>query len=446
MTTMTLETTLETTASVRRLEELVDRLLAALLGNGAATAETSAPGLARTVHEARRLRQSGDLDGALAALAVVETRQATDGQLRWLLRRVAGHRTAPVRGRQRAALQPGHGQGGGVDGTGRRQPGSGSGAGDGLAGGQAGLPSQPAGVEAPEQPQQPERRPGMVIATADKGEFLELRARYPLGDAVEAAGVVLRGRGRVRQGVCPFHDESEGSFTVYANTQKFHCFGCGAHGDVLDFVGRMEGLTLRQAIRRLDDGSTPRAAAQSHRPAPTQRPSAPALPPRDPALLTAAVRFYGGQLRRSSLAGEYLASRGIGLDAAMRLGLGYATGNGLRGTPASRRFHRPADQGQRPVPGTGRRAVRRDHHRSRLGPGPGAVAHRQGGATGGQAPLPGGARFQAAAGSGPPRPGAALGNCRRRSVRLPDAGRLGLPRRGRLGDPGDGQGGGGAAG
>ena len=85
MTTMTIETmTLETTASVRRLEELVDRLLAALLGDGAATAETSAPGLARTVHEARRLRQSGDLDGALAALAVVETRQATDGQLRWL--------------------------------------------------------------------------------------------------------------------------------------------------------------------------------------------------------------------------------------------------------------------------------------------------------------------------------------------------------------------------
>jgi len=99
---------------------------------------------------------------------------------------------------------------------------------------------------------------------------------------------------------------------------------------VLDFVGRVEGLTLSQAIRRLDDGSTPPAAAHPHRPNPTQRPSAPALPPRDPALLTAAVRFYGGQLRRSPQAREYLASRGIGLDAAMRLGLGYATGHGLR--------------------------------------------------------------------------------------------------------------------
>ena len=79
MTTMTLETT----ASVRRLEELVDRLLAAVLGDGALT-ETRTASLTRTVHEARRLRQSGDLDGALAALADVDPRQATDAQLRWL--------------------------------------------------------------------------------------------------------------------------------------------------------------------------------------------------------------------------------------------------------------------------------------------------------------------------------------------------------------------------
>ena len=169
----------------------------------------------------------------------------------------------------------------------------------------------------------------MVVATSGKVDILELRARHPLGDAVEAAGVVLHGKGRVRQGVCPFHQETEGSFTVYANTEKFWCFGCGAGGDVLDFVGRMEGLTLPEVIRRLDDGTTP-VATTSHRPIPAQGPAAPAIPPRDPALLTAAARFYGGQLRRSRAAQEYLASRGISLDAARRLGLGHATGNGLR--------------------------------------------------------------------------------------------------------------------
>ena len=158
-----------------------------------------------------------------------------------------------------------------------------------------------------------------------------LKARHPLGDVVEAAGIALRGKGRVRQGVCPFHDEAEGSFTVYSDTERFWCFGCGAGGDVLDFVGRMEGLTLPEVIRRLDDGSTPPVAPSNRTTSTaTQRPAATELPPRDPALLTAAARFYAGQLRRNVVARAYLASRGVGSNAANRLGLGYATGNGLR--------------------------------------------------------------------------------------------------------------------
>ena len=82
----------------------------------------------------------------------------------------------------------------------------------------------------------------------------------------------LRGRGRVRQGVCPFHDEAEGSFTVYADSERFYCFGCGLGGDVLDFVQRSEGLTLTEAIARLDGspGLAPRAA---FRPAGARRPA-----------------------------------------------------------------------------------------------------------------------------------------------------------------------------
>ena len=171
-----------------------------------------------------------------------------------------------------------------------------------------------------------------MVAAHATVDFAELKARHPLGDTVEAAGVALRGKGRVRQGVCPFHQEAEGSFTVYADKEKFYCFGCGSRGDVLDFVQRMEGLTLPEAIRRLGDGSSLVSTAPVNRPAPTQRPTVPpaALPPRDPALLTAAMRYYAGRLRRSQLAMDYLASRGIGLETAQRLDLGYAPGHGLR--------------------------------------------------------------------------------------------------------------------
>ncbi len=153
-----------------------------------------------------------------------------------------------------------------------------------------------------------------------------LKARHPLGDTVEASGVRLRGRGRVRQGVCPFHDEVEGSFTVYADSERWYCFGCGLGGDVLDFIRRTENLSLPEAIKRLDGGAYPVVT----RPAPARRPRAAPLPPRDPAVLTAAGRFYAGRLRRSPAGLAYLASRGVGLDAAFRLGLGYAPGSGLR--------------------------------------------------------------------------------------------------------------------
>ncbi len=78
-------TTMSTAASAaearpgRSLEELVDRIFEALLG---ATPEAE-QSIARLVHEARRLRQQGDLDGALAVLAGADLKQATEREKRW---------------------------------------------------------------------------------------------------------------------------------------------------------------------------------------------------------------------------------------------------------------------------------------------------------------------------------------------------------------------------
>ena len=88
MTTATLATgirTMDTAVSPRRsLEELVDRVFAAM-GFGAET-ETGAaePSVTRCIHEARRLRQAGDVDGALAALGSVNVATATPREARWV--------------------------------------------------------------------------------------------------------------------------------------------------------------------------------------------------------------------------------------------------------------------------------------------------------------------------------------------------------------------------
>ena len=157
-------------------------------------------------------------------------------------------------------------------------------------------------------------------------DIAALKRRHPLGEAVEAAGVQLRGRGRVRQGLCPFHEETEGSFTVYADTQRFYCFGCGLGGDVLDFIQRSEGVDLPEAIRWL--GAAPERPVRTAPPPPRSVATEPGLL-RHAALLTAAMRCYARQLQLDEPAQAYLASRGIGAEAARRLGLGYCSGHGL---------------------------------------------------------------------------------------------------------------------
>ena len=105
MTTATLATGNRTMATVgkprRSLEELVDRVMAALFKEEPEKAETETLSVAKSVHEARRLMQAGDVDGALAVLAGMDTTKAEAHQARWayaewtdLVRRRFGDRDA----------------------------------------------------------------------------------------------------------------------------------------------------------------------------------------------------------------------------------------------------------------------------------------------------------------------------------------------------------------
>ena len=113
MTTATLVTGNRTMTEVRprrSLEELVDRLMAALFGDEPETAAPTTPqGLARSVHEARRLRQAGDIGGALAVPARHEHGEGGGAGGSMGLRRVDSDGEAAVRRPGRSGLQPEHG-------------------------------------------------------------------------------------------------------------------------------------------------------------------------------------------------------------------------------------------------------------------------------------------------------------------------------------------------
>ena len=63
--------------------------------------------------------------------------------------------------------------------------------------------------------------------------------------------VALKNKGREYQGLCPFHNEKTPSFTVNDEKAFYYCFGCGAHGNIFDFVMRTEGLNFPETIEKL---------------------------------------------------------------------------------------------------------------------------------------------------------------------------------------------------
>ncbi len=78
----------------------------------------------------------------------------------------------------------------------------------------------------------------------------ELRARLPLS-SIAGKKLRLTRAGREYKGCCPFHNEKTPSFYINDDKQFYHCFGCGAHGDIIGFTMRNDGLSFPEAIETL---------------------------------------------------------------------------------------------------------------------------------------------------------------------------------------------------
>jgi len=83
---------------------------------------------------------------------------------------------------------------------------------------------------------------------------------------LEREGVELRKRGKDLWGNCPIHKEKSPSFKVDVEKQRFKCFGCGASGDVIDLVMKINGLQFKDALNYLNiAGPLPKVSARKKR-------------------------------------------------------------------------------------------------------------------------------------------------------------------------------------
>jgi DNA primase len=78
----------------------------------------------------------------------------------------------------------------------------------------------------------------------------ELRSQINTSDVV-GKKVALKKKGKEYSGLCPFHNEKSPSFSVNDQKGFYHCFGCGAHGDIIGFTMQIEGLGFKDAIVKL---------------------------------------------------------------------------------------------------------------------------------------------------------------------------------------------------
>lgn len=82
-------------------------------------------------------------------------------------------------------------------------------------------------------------------------DFFELLRTQLNVSAIASKNVALIRRGSEYSGLCPFHHEKSPSFTINDHKRFYHCFGCGAHGDVIKFISEITGLSYKESAIKL---------------------------------------------------------------------------------------------------------------------------------------------------------------------------------------------------
>ncbi|HUS17434.1 MAG TPA: CHC2 zinc finger domain-containing protein, partial [Chloroflexia bacterium] len=158
---------------------------------------------------------------------------------------------------------------------------------------------------------------------ANTDAIQEIKTRVGIVEVVQARTPLQRS-GRNFKGLCPFHGEKTPSFVVFPETQSYHCFGCGANGDVFAFLMNTEGLEFRDALGRLARQAGVEVAPRDEGESAAERQRE-----RLYEANAAAALYFHNLLQRSSAAGGqaargYASERGLTEETIARFMVGYA--------------------------------------------------------------------------------------------------------------------------
>ncbi|EGQ7947237.1 DNA primase [Vibrio parahaemolyticus] len=156
----------------------------------------------------------------------------------------------------------------------------------------------------------------------------DLLARLDIVDIIDAR-VKLKKKGKNYGACCPFHNEKTPSFSVSQEKQFYHCFGCGAHGNAIDFMMEFERLEFVEAIEELasylglDVPREQRSGGSGQFKSGPQASSSEKRSLYD--LMGSIAQFYRNQLKQPSnkVAIEYLKDRGLSGEIVQKFGIGY---------------------------------------------------------------------------------------------------------------------------
>ena len=156
----------------------------------------------------------------------------------------------------------------------------------------------------------------------------EVRMKNDIVDVVSGY-VRLQKKGSSHWGLCPFHNEKSPSFSVSGNKQMYHCFGCGAGGNVFTFIMNYENYTFPEAVKLLADRAGVNLPEMEYSAEMQQKANKRA---RLLEVNKEAAKFFYYQLRNphGEIGFQYLKKRELSDETIHKFGLGYAGKNGAQ--------------------------------------------------------------------------------------------------------------------